>query len=154
MAEFQFPQSVYEVSEDTGVVSVCLELVTGILTKDVLIEVMLLDSSGSSGCEYIHSAPLMKWIILYSSYYIHHCYAAGGSGDIMGVMDFLFPSGTRPLGSGSLMCLNISIFDDAIVEPPETFFVCGSSQQTSVVLLNGNCAIINIEDNEGKTTSV
>ena len=72
----------------------------------------------------------------------------------MGVMDFLFPSGTRPLGSRSLMCLNISILDDVIVEPLETFFVCGSSQQNSVVLLNGSCAIINIEDNEGMTIRV
>ena len=71
--------------------------------------------------------------------------------DIMGVRDFMFPSGAQPLGNGSLMCLNISIFDDVIVEPTETFFVCGSSQQSSVVLLNGSCANINIEDNEGKT---
>ena len=63
----------------------------------------------------------------------------------------MFPSGAQPLGNGSLMCLNISIFDDVIVEPTETFFVCGSSQQSSVVLLNGSCANINIEDNEGKT---
>ena len=70
----------------------------------------------------------------------------------MGVMDFLFLSGTQPLGSGSLMCLNISISDDVIVEPTEIFFVCGSSQQSSVVLVNGDCAVINVEDNEGMTT--
>ena len=56
VAGFQFPQTVYDVSEDTGAVSVCLELVTGILTEDVLIEVMLLNSSGSSGCKYAFSS--------------------------------------------------------------------------------------------------
>ena len=38
-------------SEDSGVVSVCLELVSGILTKDVTIEVVILDNTGFSGCE-------------------------------------------------------------------------------------------------------
>jgi hypothetical protein len=39
VAEFQFSQSSYNVSESSGVVSVCLELVNGTLAKDVLISV-------------------------------------------------------------------------------------------------------------------
>ena len=41
VAEFRFTQSSYNVSEDGGVVSVCLELVNGTLAGDVLIEVTI-----------------------------------------------------------------------------------------------------------------
>ena len=75
--------------------------------------------------------------------------AAGSTGDIMGVRDYLFPSGTQPLGFGSLMCLNISINDDQILEPTELFRICGNSFQNSVVILNGSCSDIIIRDNEG-----
>ena len=51
VATFQFSMAYYNVSEDSGVVSVCLELVSGILTKDVTIEVVILDNTGFSGCE-------------------------------------------------------------------------------------------------------
>ena len=68
----------------------------------------------------------------------------------MGVMDFLFPSGTLPLRIGSQMCLNISITDDQIVETTEIFTICGSSQQTGVVFLNNGCSDITISDNDGK----
>ena len=75
---------------------------------------------------------------------------AGSTDDIMDVRDFLFPSGTEPLGFGSQMCLNISINDDQIVEPTERFMICGSSLQNSVVILNGGCSDITIRDNDGE----
>ena len=78
-----------------------------------------------------------------------HDIVAGSTGDIMGVMDFLFPNGTQPLGTGSQMCLNISITDDQIVEPTEIFTLCGSSQQNRVVFLNNGCSDISIRDNDG-----
>ena len=51
VAEFQFSQPSFDVSEDSGVVSVCLELISGILTEDVIIEVMVLGDEGMSGCK-------------------------------------------------------------------------------------------------------
>ena len=52
MAQFQFSQPFFNVSEDSGVVSVCLELVSGILTEDVLIEVMVIASGEDmAGCK-------------------------------------------------------------------------------------------------------
>ena len=51
VAEFQFSQPSFDVSEDSGVVSVCLELISGILTEDVIIEVMVLGDGGMSGCK-------------------------------------------------------------------------------------------------------
>lgn len=41
VAEFQFSQPSYNVSEDSEVVSVCLELINGVLTEEVLIEIVL-----------------------------------------------------------------------------------------------------------------
>ena len=41
VAQFQFSQSSYNVSEDSGVVSVCLELVNGTLIENVTIEIKL-----------------------------------------------------------------------------------------------------------------
>ena len=51
VAEFQFSQPSYDVSEDTGVVSVCLELINGTLTEDVFIEVMVFGREGMLGCK-------------------------------------------------------------------------------------------------------
>jgi hypothetical protein len=69
----------------------------------------------------------------------------------MGVRDFSFNSGTQPLGPESQMCLNISITDDPFLEPIEIFSICGSSQQNSVVVVNGGCTNIFIRDNEGSS---
>ena len=41
----------HNVSEDSGVVSVCLELVSGILTKEVTIDITIFDN-GFSGCKF------------------------------------------------------------------------------------------------------
>ena len=41
VAEFQFSQPSYNVPEDSEIVNVCLELVSGTLTEEVLIEVVL-----------------------------------------------------------------------------------------------------------------
>ena len=38
-------------SEDSGVVSICLELINGTLTEDIIIQVMVSDSNGMSGCK-------------------------------------------------------------------------------------------------------
>lgn len=85
---------------------------------------------------------------------MYQTFAAGSTSDIMGVMDYFFPSGTQPLRLGSQMCLNISVNDDQIIEPTEQFLICGSSTQNSVLILNGGCSGITIRDNEGKTFSL
>ena len=71
--------------------------------------------------------------------------------DLMGVTDFIFTSGTEPFGAGSLMCLNIAIIDDDLTEGEERFVVCGCSSQSRVVLLDGGCTDIFIEDNDRGT---
>ena len=50
-AIFQFSMEYYSVSEDSGVVSICLELINGTLTEDIIIQVMVSDSNGMSGCK-------------------------------------------------------------------------------------------------------
>ena len=68
--------------------------------------------------------------------------------DLMGVTDFIFTSGTEPFGAGSLMCLNIAIIDDDLIEGEERFVVCGCSSQSRVVLLDGGCTDVFIEDDD------
>ena len=52
MAQFQFSQPFFNVSEGSGVVSVCLELVNGILTEGVLIEVVVIArGEDMAGCK-------------------------------------------------------------------------------------------------------
>ena len=51
-AIFQFSMEYYGVSEDSGVVSICLELINGTLTEDIIIQVMVVNNSnGMSGCK-------------------------------------------------------------------------------------------------------
>ncbi len=45
----------YSVSEDSGVVSICLELINGTLTENVFIQVMVSDNNGMSGCKQTFS---------------------------------------------------------------------------------------------------
>ena len=51
VAVFEFSMAYYSVSEDSGVVSICLELVNGTLTENVFIQVMVSDNNGMSGCK-------------------------------------------------------------------------------------------------------
>ena len=53
VAVFQFSMMYYSVSEDSGIVSICLELVNGTLTEEIIIQVMVVNDSndGMSGCE-------------------------------------------------------------------------------------------------------
>ena len=51
VAQFQFSQSSYNVSEDSGVVSVCLELVNGTLIENVTIEVTLATTEILNPCK-------------------------------------------------------------------------------------------------------
>ena len=44
----------YNVSEDSGVLSVCLELINGTLTEDIVVEVMVVDNSGKSQISLIN----------------------------------------------------------------------------------------------------
>ena len=62
VAEFRFSQSSYNVSEDSGEVNVCLELISGVLTNYVVIEVMIYGGEEMSGCKSLFSlvAPLKK----------------------------------------------------------------------------------------------
>ena len=52
-AVFEFSMAYYSVSEDSGVVSICLELINGTLTEDIIIQVMVIDNNnnGMSGCK-------------------------------------------------------------------------------------------------------
>lgn len=50
MFEFQFSQPSYNVSEDSGVVNVCLELTSGTLIEDVFIEVIAAANLEETGC--------------------------------------------------------------------------------------------------------
>ena len=53
VAEFQFTPSSYNVSESSGVVSVCLELMNGTLASDILISVSVgarQEAMANSGC--------------------------------------------------------------------------------------------------------
>lgn len=54
VAEIQFSQSSYNVTEDSEIVNICLELVSGTLTEDVLIEVVHAAGLGvmSSECKF------------------------------------------------------------------------------------------------------
>ena len=56
VAEFQFSQPVYNVSEDTGTVGVCLELVSGDLGVDVPIEVTVFAASESATVHCTYSS--------------------------------------------------------------------------------------------------
>ena len=51
VAVFEFFMAYYSVSEDSGVVSICLELINGTLTEKVFIQVMVSDNNGMSGCK-------------------------------------------------------------------------------------------------------
>lgn len=51
VAQFQFSLAYHNVSEDSGTVSICLELINGTLTKDIVIEVMVANNSGMIGCK-------------------------------------------------------------------------------------------------------
>ena len=68
--------------------------------------------------------------------------------DLIEVSDFIFTSGTQPFGPGSIMCLDIAIVDDQLVEGEERFIVCGCSSQPRVVLLDGGCTDVFVEDND------
>ena len=43
----------YSVSEDSGIVSICLELINGTLTEDIIVQVMVINdnNNGISGCK-------------------------------------------------------------------------------------------------------
>ena len=94
--------------------------------------------------------------INFASYKLHNCFllVAGMITDFMGVSDnvggsnFVFRAGTRPFESDSLMCLNITIIDDQLIEGEERFIVCGFSELSGVVLLGGGCTDVFIEDND------
>ena len=54
VAEFQFSQTFYDVNEGIGMFNVCLELIGGILTEDVVIETTIFAQRGMSGCKSIN----------------------------------------------------------------------------------------------------
>ena len=48
-------------------------------------------------------------------------------------------------------CLNVSIINDQLVEAPEDFFVCASTDQLQApdIQFISTCASVNITDNDG-----
>ena len=73
VAEFQFSQPVYNVSEDTGTVGVCLELVSGELGVDVPIEVTIFAASEST------LSIFLTFTLMYNTMHVHF-YTAGNTG--------------------------------------------------------------------------
>ena len=71
-----------------------------------------------------------------------------GVSDLVGASDLVFTVGTQPFEAGSLMCLNVTIIDDHLIEGEESFAVCGFSEQSGVVILEGGCTDVFIEDND------
>lgn len=69
--------------------------------------------------------------------------------DFSGTSNLTFVAGTQPFSPESVLCLDISIVDDEVVELTEIFLICGYSTQIGVVLLNDGCTNIYIEDNDG-----
>ena len=59
-------------------------------------------------------------------------------------MDLVFTAGTS---NGTLQCINVTIFDDSLVEPNETFTVT-LAVSNSVVELGNNLTTITITDTD------
>ena len=64
-----------------------------------------------------------------------------------------FSAGTVPGGFGSRQCINIPIIDDILVENPESFSVSASSTNGDVDFPNGNAAVVQIADNDSKSSN-
>lgn len=147
--EFQFSQLSYNVSEDSGVINVCLELISGALVEDVFIEVTaaanLEEANGRKTLKKNHK---LNWIGILD---IPIAVMVKGTNlsDFSGISNFVFVAGTQPFSPESVLCLNISIIDDEVAELEERFLICGCSTQTGVVLLNDGCTNIYVEDNDG-----
>ena len=82
------------------------------------------------------------------SYYI--CVSLTDKGNFFGLSNFTYVSGAQPFGPDSQMCTNISIIDDQLVERTERFVVCGCSSQPEVIVHDGGCTNVYIEDNDSK----
>lgn len=68
VAEFEFSQPSYNVSEDSVAVSVCLELVSGILTEDVVIGVTIAANTEQfSGCAFSNKYSNLEILLIMDS---------------------------------------------------------------------------------------
>ena len=144
--EFQFSQLSYNVSEDSGIINVCLELISGALVEDVFIEV-----TAAANLEEANGRKIFFFNYKLNGIGILDIpIAVMVNGTILsGISNFIFVAGTQPFSPESVLCLNVSIIDDEVAELTERFLICGCSTQTGVVLLNDGCTYIYVEDNDG-----
>ena len=70
--------------------------------------------------------------------------------NFIGLTNLTYASETQPFGPGSLMCVNISITDDQLVEQTETFVVCGCPTSLAVIPETNGCVTVTIIDNDGE----
>ena len=80
---------------------------------------------------------------MFTLYYTLYCHAEG--------VDYIATSGAFIFNDFSAggFCLNVSIIDDQLVEVPEVFFVCASSDRAQDVQFTPTCVSVNVADNDG-----
>lgn len=71
---------------------------------------------------------------------------------ILNLADLIFPSGSQ---QGAVVCMDIDIIDDEVVEHTETFHVNLTANDTKVQILSfGQQNRVTIYDNDGKTYTI
>ena len=64
-----------------------------------------------------------------------------------------FAAGTVPGGFGSQQCISIPIIDDNLCETTESFSVSATSTNGDAEFPNGNAAVVQIADNDSKSSN-
>ncbi|XP_064406055.1 complement receptor type 1-like isoform X3 [Halichondria panicea] len=102
--DFQFTQDEYLVREDVGNVTVCLEIATeGFLPRDVVVSLVTVDGNATEPEDY-------SFVNTTS----------------------MFFNATAQGGPGSLMCIQIEVFNDNLIEFDEMFIVTADSPDPNV----------------------
>ena len=78
-----------------------------------------------------------------------HVYFADKT-NFIGLANLIYASETQPFGSGSQMCVDISITDDQLVEQTESFVVCGCPTPLAVIPEANGCVTVTIIDNDSE----
>lgn len=150
MAVFQFSQNTYNVDESNGDACVCLELVSGTLAFDIVIEVSSEEGMYASGCKLYTECETLNLIVTLSQYYNTNAnmHAAGSRLNAVEVNNYVFIHGTGPTEIDAQKCRKIFI-SDHLTQPTN---ICGytSMNLTNILILNNGCATIVLEDNNGK----
>ena len=124
---------VLSVAEDEGTVQVCATLITSFVTE-FDITVTLATSNGTGMCVQQLALPC-----------VNNCVSATNCSDYLGVsMDLVFTAGTS---NGTMQCINVTIIDDSLVEPNETFAVTLTTSNSDMEL-GENLTTITITDTD------